>query len=631
MAQIEQIKTFINTFSNKVDLNKNIRNYIIDNFPHQFPKNMCVYIIAAPCHGFGDIIFAAKFARYIRWGFYGKKPLSTNVKIITPAPEMFLKLGITDIDIISLPSNKNQCRRMKHYNRPKNLPRGDLFFVAPLQYDFYTDYNDIRHLFSESTPFNTIMLSEYQDDKPLIDLLTGIGKQYYGLLFDGIKPGPLPTNLLKKPFALGYLSQNVGNKNCISSFVKLIVTKYSTYYKYFYIIVPQWAIDKILANKSLCAYIKKYFDHLIVENQNVPKEGSVLTLIAHQTVSRNVMASIMKHSVSDILVTGDQSITDVIDCCADKIIWYQQVPWKVDFAKALATALPQKYLKTSITSCGTLKGINLTLNSSKFKKNNDFRSKAAFDITGYFTAVTMSKKGWLQEFLKELNTPGPINYKKLSLTLQDSKKSMMGSKKYALKASMGSGFKISPTGKFVVNNKQPEILYSMETLLHPLLVQGKTVKLNDREYFEYRFKCPLKINDCLLFAEALCLNKTVYNSKKSVFKEKNTGKVFGFSYQQNMMIARDPNAVQNYFAEPNVNEAFAIVNLNENEMEEEPPYHIALVLFKDGLTTITLEADTGTQDLCYPIFDMYKIPFDTFHERYKAVYPNSATIVLQKR
>ena len=40
------------------------------------------------------------------------------------------------------------------------------------------------------------------------------------------------------------------------------------------------------------------------------------------------MLGLYKFSLNDILVTGDQSITDVLTCCKDKHIWYQITDWK---------------------------------------------------------------------------------------------------------------------------------------------------------------------------------------------------------------------------------------------------------------------------------------------------------------
>ena len=74
----------------------------------------------------------------------------------------------------------------------------------------------------------------------------------------------------------------------------------------------------------------------------------------------------MKDSIPDILVTGDQSITDVFSCCKRKKVWYQIAPWKHDFANGLAEKLPNQYYHTFQTSCGTLKSIKSDDNWKKF-------------------------------------------------------------------------------------------------------------------------------------------------------------------------------------------------------------------------------------------------------------------------
>jgi Neuraminidase (sialidase) len=72
-------------------------------------------------------------------------------------------------------------------------------------------------------------------------------------------------------------------------------------------------------------------------------------------------------------LTGDQSITDALSCCSTKNIFYQIAPWKKDFAKNLATYMPNIFLKSVKTSCGTLKALKYKSNYFNFVKNNDFR------------------------------------------------------------------------------------------------------------------------------------------------------------------------------------------------------------------------------------------------------------------
>jgi hypothetical protein len=89
------------------------------------------------------------------------------------------------------------------------------------------------------------------------------------------------------------------------------------------------------------------------------------------------MQNIMYHSEREVLVTGDQSITDVMSCCwEDKLPMYQVVPWKRNFAKEMAKYLPQKYLKYIRTTCGSLSAITYEPDFAKFMRNWDFRTVA---------------------------------------------------------------------------------------------------------------------------------------------------------------------------------------------------------------------------------------------------------------
>jgi len=89
---------------------------------------------------------------------------------------------------------------------------------------------------------------------------------------------------------------------------------------------------------------------------------------------RELFISLMKDSVDDILLTGDQSLTDGLSYCKNnKRIWYQVVPWKQEFAYELGKIIPNKYLDNFKTSCGVIKGIKLPLNNSALIKNYDFR------------------------------------------------------------------------------------------------------------------------------------------------------------------------------------------------------------------------------------------------------------------
>ena len=50
------------------------------------------------------------------------------------------------------------------------------------------------------------------------------------------------------------------------------------------------------------------------------------------------------YSINDILVTGDQSISDVLSCCPSKTIYYQTNSWKTNFASQLGHVLHLPHL-----------------------------------------------------------------------------------------------------------------------------------------------------------------------------------------------------------------------------------------------------------------------------------------------
>jgi hypothetical protein len=85
------------------------------------------------------------------------------------------------------------------------------------------------------------------------------------------------------------------------------------------------------------------------------------------------MLMLLKSSADDMLVTGDQSITDALSCCPKKNLWYQIAPWKADYANELAHLLPNRFYKDKKTSCGTIHGIALRSDYREFVKKWDFR------------------------------------------------------------------------------------------------------------------------------------------------------------------------------------------------------------------------------------------------------------------
>lgn len=122
-------------------------------------------------------------------------------------------------------------------------------------------------------------------------------------------------------------------------------------------------------------------------------------------------------------------------------------------------------------------------------------------------------------------------------------------------------------------------------------------------------------NDCLLFAERVSLNDLKYNKSASVFSVElgKTSKKFGksdrdnsqiVSYTRNYGVKRD--RLHNFTVNPDIGDAYSMVPYEIPVDSGTCPYHVATVVFKDGDTNITIEADAGIK-LDKPIFDMYSV------------------------
>lgn len=195
--------------------------------------------------------------------------------------------------------------------------------------------------------------------------------------------------------------------------------------------------------------------------------------------------------------------------------------------------------------------------------------------------------------------------------------------------------KISESGKYMILKNDPHIIYTDSNVSpHPWLklASGITITSKDgRTYYPFRYSHTLDINDCLQFAESLTLGEIGYSGTKCILKEKTSKLAFGFSDKQNIDIAISKGTPLNESANPNIGESYAIVR--HAIVEGQPPYHIAYVMFKDGSTNVTLEADAGDLSLQHPVFDMYSTSNvkNTFHRRYISIYNPASTIVLTKR
>ena len=355
-------------------------------------RNISIAILNTPCHGFGDLIFVHKLANYlIDW-------YSCKVDIYTTLPDKLKSLDKnSDYFIHSLNNSKrNQCRQLKYLK--KIHKKYDLYFVAPVPTEFEPKIYDVKSICKSANLFNTYFFSEYNHpDYTKFDFPTGVSKRRYGLLLSN--PVISKTPILSGKYALCYISDNVPLAlKCFLSFLELIVDKYWEINK-LQIVVPKWIVNEMLAkpykmkeiNKKyqtveIKSYKKFVHKNKISNNKKIIFRGDIFP------VDNNTMLNLMKYSLKDILLTGDQSISDVLSCCKNKNIFYQIAEWKESLGKQLGKMLPNKYLLKKKTSCGTIKAIKYDSDYYDFIRKYDFRKISRQKIDGIINMTIMLKK-----------------------------------------------------------------------------------------------------------------------------------------------------------------------------------------------------------------------------------------------
>ncbi len=182
----------------------------------------------------------------------------------------------------------------------------------------------------------------------------------------------------------------------------------------------------------------------------------------------------------------------------------------------------------------------------------------------------------------------------------------------------------------------------------PELLQPTSDTLSKKGNTYYRVTAAFTIADpqCLQLGEGVAIDDPYYTDTASQLAVACSGKLFGVKDQLNIARSQECLAIaadeSNNFANPGPRESFAIVRQDVEDGWE--PFHIGPVLFQDGASRITIEADASSPDEHFPTFNMYTVDvanvaansYNTFHERYGEYFTadsNAApiTIVLTRR
>jgi hypothetical protein len=375
-------------------------------------SKMRIALLNAPCAGFGDVIFAQKLTKYLK-EWYG-----ATVHIFTTLPGAHIKLGENPKNLIKpIGTKREQCRTFANLNFGKDADRAyDLYFVAPLVANYAPNISEVARRFKFANKTNIFFFSEYNTPVQDFQFPTGVGNKRLGLLM--VKPPPMHRlHQLKHPYAVIYIASEdhiARATSCYLSFMEMIAAKYSSKHKKLEVVVPPWIVDELDERgvRNLINKVKRHYPRVFIKDSQGIEEltdetsGNTFTIRGDiLPVNNKKMFSLMHYSVKDILLTGDQSITDALSCCSNKNIFYQIASWKESFAKELAKELPDKYLKHKKTSCGTLKALRYNSNYREFIKKWDFRTLARPKMDAVVlgaTAIRRSKK--FKELVQLINS-----------------------------------------------------------------------------------------------------------------------------------------------------------------------------------------------------------------------------------
>ena len=345
-------------------------------------SNVTVGLFNIPCGGFGDIIVCKTFYDLLKKWY----PLM-KVEICSTSPDKYKSLGVTD-KIIKLytKNNDQECIDYNELTLKKKI-KFDIMIIIPIINKPF-EINQFKKCIPYANVFNTFTMSEYNGDFPPYTFPIGVGLDNLGILLNDFKIQQ--QKLIKKPYAMVYIQPSpewgVHSNYCFFSYLEMICKNYSKKHSKFQIIIPTWMKEEIEYNpqfrSKLRKIVKSYFknckmiyekdeeEYLLTDDKN----KSLLVIRGDLLPQpRNIFISLIKDSIPDVLLTGDQSITDAISCCQRKRVWYQIAPWKEGLAYYLHKELPNQYFKSFHTSCGTIQSIDLNIDWKNFKKKYDFR------------------------------------------------------------------------------------------------------------------------------------------------------------------------------------------------------------------------------------------------------------------
>ena len=339
-------------------------------------------LINVPCGGFGDIIACQTLYDYLQEWYPHH-----DITICTTAVHKFKTLGSNVKNFVEISvKGGEECEPYNlMYFKKKPIPF-DIMICVPI-IDVQFEINKFQKFIPYANLFNTFTMSEYNGLAPPYTFPIGVGPGQLGIFLT--KPEIKPHGLIKKPYALIYIADRsnpagIHCRLCFLSYMEMIGKKYSKIHPLFQVVVPPWIVKLLVESNDFKYKFKKvihnYYPNVWIVNDEGKDDflkGKGNSLIIRGDIlpkPRPVFISLIKGSVEDVLLTGDQSITDGLSCCSgNKKIWYQIAPWKQGLANELGKAIPDSTIDNFKTSCGVLRGIHKKKDYSSLLKKYDFR------------------------------------------------------------------------------------------------------------------------------------------------------------------------------------------------------------------------------------------------------------------
>lgn len=342
--------------------------------------NICFFVMAQ--WGYGDVIFTLKLYKLF------KKWYNISPYIVSTVPDKFVINGILKSKIIQI-NNKEMIYsdnrtelNLSRLSGKKFTKQFDLIFVTPVVVDGYEkDFSHFQYLFPYITKDMLYRFSAYDHTGTKYEIPMGLSKGRYGIFVsDCTQQGRLKT--LKNPYIVTHISKIVYTTgiydyiNCFTKFIKLMIKKYHGVYPVLDIIIPLF-ITKEPKFKKIKKYIKKYYKSVKV----IYKSDTLLTNGVNfrcdlPFLPHKEYVKLFNHCLPDVLITGNQSVSDIISCHNNYNIYYQTLPWEVKFAKNLGILLDKPYLKKRSSACGgeygNRKMLLLKTDSTIIKKKYNF-------------------------------------------------------------------------------------------------------------------------------------------------------------------------------------------------------------------------------------------------------------------